>query len=300
WYRCYNWSGGMFRDGDDGIREPGGNICQSASKKNTTMPVRFLGKMYELTGKEQYKEAVLTAGDYIYNHLYPENKYYGGTCDNPNAVDKEAGVFAMYAYDTLYTLTKDKKWIDCLRQATAFTMSAVLVTSFPIRPNSSDLKAAYPLKYGYTDGSSFIVCGGTGVDNYIAYIYYELFRIYIITGEEIYLKQAEFIQQNTKSIMDWDGKLGYPYRSLVAEASTIFSFGFSSAVDDEGIMGVWLPWSSVANAEPISKMIVEFGAADVMNFKDIPLDELRTRLDQIGVGGKAHRIFLNTVAREID
>ena len=187
-----------------------------------------------------------------------------------------------------------------MHQATAFTMSTVLVTSFPIKSNSSDLKAAYPLKYGYTDGASFIVCEGTGVDNYIAYIYYELFRIYIITGDDIYLKQAEFIQQNTKSIMDWDGKLGYPYRSLVAEASTIYSFGFSSAVDDEGIMGVWLPWSSVANVEPISKMIVEFGAADVMSFKDTPLEELRMRLDQVGVGGKAHRIYLNSVAKLID
>ena len=98
--------------------------------------------MYELTGKDEYKTAALAAGDYIYNHLYPENKYYGGTCDNPNAVDKEAGVFAMYAYDALYMLTKDEKWIECLKQATAFTMSTVLVISFPIKQNASDLKAA--------------------------------------------------------------------------------------------------------------------------------------------------------------
>jgi hypothetical protein len=299
WYRCYNWSGGRFRDGDNGIREPGGNITQSESKKNTTMPVRFLGKMYELTGKDEYKTAALAAGDYIYNHLYPENKYYGGTCDNPNAVDKEAGVFAMYAYDALYMLTKDEKWIECLKQATAFTMSTVLVISFPIKQNASDLKAALPLKYGYTDGSSFIVCEGTGVDNYIAYIYYQLFRIYILTGEEVYLKQAEFIQQNTKSIMDWDGALGYPYRSLVAEASTIWSFGFGSAVDDEGIMGVWLPWSSVANAEPIAKMLVEFGKADVMAFRDVPLEELRAMLDEVGIGGNSHRIYPNNIVQKL-
>ena len=299
WYRCYSWSGEMFKDGADGIREPGGNICQSESKKNTTMPVRFLGKMYELTGKEEYKTAVLAAGEYIYNHLYPENKYYGGTCDNPNAIDKEAGVYAMYAYDALYMLTEDDKWIDCLRQATAFTMSTVMAIRFPIKANASDLKAAYPLKYGYTDGLSFITCGTAGIDNYIAYIYYQLFRIYIITGDETYLKQAEFIQQNTKSTMDWDGALGFPYRSLVAEASTIYSFGFGSAVDDEGIMGVWLPWSSVANVEPIAKMIVEFGAADVMHFKDISLAELRDRLAAIGIGGNAHRTYPNTVVNKL-
>lgn len=297
WYRCYNWDGKMFVDGDNGIPEPSGDICQSSSKANTTMPVRFLGKMYELTGNESYRTAALAAGDYVYENLYSLGYYQGGTCDNPNAQDKEAGVFAMYCYDALYMLSKDAKWIECLKQATAFTMSSVIAYSFDIMESSSDLKAAYPLKHGYTDGLSFITCGGTGVDNYIAYIYYELFRIYIITGEEDYLRQAEFIQQNTKSTMDWDGALGYPYRSLVAEATTITSFGFNSATDDDGIMGVWLPWASVANAEPIAKMYDGFGSADVSDFEDTPLEELRAVLEEIGVGGNAHRQYVTSVVR---
>ena len=297
WYRCYNWDGGMFRAGDNGIPEPGGNICQSSSKANTTMPVRFLGKMYELTGREEYRTAALAAGEYIYEELYPLGYYQGGTCDNPNAQDKEAGVFAMYCYDALYMLSKNEKWIDCLRQATAFTMSSVLAYSFDVMESASDLKAAYPLKHGYTDGLSFITCGGTGVDNFIAFLYYELFRIYIITGEESYLRQAEFIQQNTKSTMDWDGALGYPYRSLVAEATTITGFGFNSATDDDGVMGVWLPWASVANAEPIAKMYDGFGSADVMDYADVPLEELRAALDKIGVGGNAHRKYVTSVVR---
>ena len=297
WYRCYNWDGKMFEDGDNGIPEPGGNICQSSSKANTIMPVRFLGKMHELTGDAKYRTAALEAGEYIYGELYPLGYYQGGTCDNPNARDKEAGVFAMYCYDALYMLTKEDRWIDCLKQATAFTMSSVIAYSFDIMEAASDLKAAYPLKHGYTDGLSFITCSGTGVDNFISFIYYELFRIYIITGEKEYLRQAEFIQQNTKSTMDWDGALGYPYRSLIAEATTIASFGFNSAVDDDGVMGVWLPWASVANAEPIAKMYDGFGSADVADFEDVPMEELRAILDGIGVGGNAHRRYVTSVVR---
>ena len=297
WYRCYNWNGTMFVNGDNGIPEPGGNICQSSSKANTTMPVRFLGKMYELTGETKYKTAAIDGGEYVYRVLYPVGYYTGGTCDNPNAVDKEAGVYAMYCYDTMYMLTKDSKWIECLKQATAFTMSAVVAYSFEINQNSSDLKAAYALKYGYTDGLSFICCGSTGVDNYIAYIYYELFRIYIITGEKTYFDQAEFVQQNSKSTMDWDGKLNYPYKSLVAEATTIYSFGFSSATDDNGVMGVWLPWASVANAEPIAKMYDHFGTADVKDLEDYPLETLRESLEQYGIGGKKHRKYLAACIR---
>ena len=294
YYRCYNYEGGPFQNWDDEIEEPAGNICQSESKSCTPIAIRFLGKMYEFTGDESYKEAALKAGNYVYQEIYPTATYWGGTCDNPNRVDKEAGVFAMYAYDTLYTLTGEAKWLQCLKQAATFTMSTVMIFSFETKP--SILKSAYPLQYGYNDGMSFIVCeSGAGVDNYAAYIYYELFRIYILTGDKSYLKQAEFIQQNTKSIMNWDGALGYKYKSLVAEASSISTFTYSSASD-----GAWVSWSSVANAEPIAKMYTNFGTADVMDYQDVPVSELAKTLSEIGVGGKAHRAYENTIVSTIE
>lgn len=292
YYRCYNYDGGPFVSWDNGIEEPVGNICQSFSKSASIMPVRFLGKLYESTGDESYKQAALNAGEYVYNNMYLTGSYKGGTCDNPNATDKEAGVYAMYCYDTLYMLTKDEKWLECLRQSAAFTMSTVMAFSFPVK--ESRLKSAYPLYSGYNDGMSFIICGSGGVDNYIAYAYYELFRIYILTGDISYLKQAEFIQQNTKSIMNWDGTLNYKYKSLVAEASTIYAFSYSSASD-----GAWVTWSSVANAEPIAKMYTNFGNADVMTYKNTSLDELRSKIDEIGCGGNTHIVYENSVVNQI-
>ena len=292
WYRCYNYDGGPFRNWDNGIEEPAGNICQSESKLNTNLPVRFLAKVYEMTGKEAYREAAIAAGEFVYKNIYPTGVYTGGTCDNPNRVDKESGVYAMYCYDALYMLTGEARWLECLKQATAFTMSTVQIFSYPVR--DSALKAAYPCEYGYNDGMSFICCNSTGADNYIAFIYYELFRVYILTGEYTYLRQAEFIQQNTKSIMNWDGALGYAYKSLVAEASTTAGFTFDSASD-----GAWVTWSSVANAEPIAKMYTNFGSADVMDYAETPLEELRQILQQTGVGGYAHRYYENTVASQV-
>lgn len=294
YYRCYNYDGGPFVSWDNGIEEPPGNICQSTSTSATPMPIRFLAKMYEMTGDESYKEAALKAGEYVYQNIYNLGYYYGGTCDNANAKDKEAGVYAMYAYDALYTLTGDAKWLSCLQQAAAFTMSTVMIYSFEVK--KSTLKSAYPLNYGYNDGMSFIACHyGSGVDNYASFIYYELFRIYIMTGNPTYLKQAEFIQQNTKSIMNWDGALNYKYKSLVAEASSISSFTYSSASD-----GAWVTWSSFANVDPISKMLTNFGHADVMYYADTELSELRTQLSNIGVGGKEHKAYPeNTVVSQL-
>lgn len=292
YYRCYNYDGGPFNNWDNGIEEPVGNLCQSYSKSSSIMPVRFLGKLYESTGDESYKQAALNAGNYVYENMYLTGSYQGGTCDNPNATDKEAGVYAMYCYDALYMLTKDAKWLECLKQAAAFTMSTVMTFSFPVK--ESKLKSAYPLYSGYNDGMSFITCGSGGVDNYIAYAYYELFRIYILTGDKSYLKQAEFIQQNTKSIMNWDGTLNYKYKSLVAEASTIYAFNYSSASD-----GAWVTWSSVANAEPIAKMYTNFGNADVMTYQDINIEQLRNTIDEIGCGGNTHIVYENSVVNQI-
>lgn len=291
WYRCYNYQGEYYKGNETDIPWNPGDITRSTSKNNSTMPVRFLGKMYEFTNDQKYYDAVIKAGDFIYTSLFPKNAYYGGTCDNPDCMDKEAGVYAMYAYDTLYTLTKDAKWLDCLKQAAIFTMSSVLTVSFKIQESVSSLKAAYSLQCGYTDGLSYICCNGTALDNYAAYIYYELFRIYVYTGEEIYYDMAEFIQQNTKSTMDWDGVLNYSYKSLTPEASTIYSFGYNSAIDDEGTQGVWLPWQSAANAEPIAKMYDTFNAGDVREFAYTPVEELQQTLSEFGVGGNAHRLY---------
>ena len=288
-YRCYNYQGTYYAGNESDITWNPGDIARSQSKHNTPIAVRFLGKMYEFTGEAKYLSAVNKAGDYIYKNLYPEHVYYGGTCDNPDAIDKEAGVYAMYAYDTLYTLTGESKWLPCLEQAAVFTMSSVLAVRYKVKSNASSLKAANAFKYGYTDGLSYICIGGTSLDNYAAYIYYELFRIYILTGKSVYLDMAEFIQENTKGTMDYDGSLGYAYPSLTPEATTIYSFGWSSAKDDNDVEGVWLPWQSAANAEPIMKMMETFGNPDVGTFRSTEISALRETLASYGVGGHEHK-----------
>jgi hypothetical protein len=277
YYRCYNRDGGIFKDGDNGIADPGGNICQSDSKENTAMAVRFLVDMYEFTGDEAYKNAAIRAAEYVYENQYSRGYYIGGTCDNANVIDKEAGVFALYCYDAMYTLTQDEKWIDPMKQAAAFVMSMVQCFSFPAG-EESNLKASGAFKAGYNDGSSFITSEMDGIDNFAAVVYYHLFKLYIITGDPIYFYQAEFMQQNSKSTMDWDGKLGYAYKSLVPEATSIDEFMFFSAGDDHGVMGVWLPWQSVANATPIIDMKLTFGVSDVADLADKSVEELRDML----------------------
>ncbi|MBQ8370131.1 MAG: hypothetical protein IJY35_09150 [Clostridia bacterium] len=274
WYRCFDYEGNPYVDPAPGIHKPGNreDICDSFSKNNTTMPVRFLKSVFDLTGDVRCRDAAVRAGEFVYRELYPASSWKGGTCDNPNVTDKEAGVYAMYCFDAMYLLTGDEKYLTALESAAAFTMSSVYTVSVPVKDTT--LKAGIPMKAGYIDGMSLITARANGADNYIAFAYAELFRIYVLTGKKTYLRQAEFLQQNTKAIMNWDGALGYKYKSLVAEASTVitrdgpFTYG---SVDN----GVWLPWCSAANADPIAKMLTIFGKADVADLADVPLDELR-------------------------
>lgn len=272
-FRCYAWSGKVFEDGDDGITEPGGNICSSYSKENTSMPVRFLYEMYRLTEKEEYLTSAVKAGNYVYDNQYARGYYIGGTCDNPNVIDKEAGTFAMYCYNTMYEITGEAKWLNASEQAAAFVMSMVQCFSFPAGENST-LLAAAPFRNGYNDGMSFIISDHDGLDSFAGVIYYDLFRIYEATGEKIWLDEAEFIQQNSRNTADNGGVFGFPYRSIQAEATSVSGFSFFSAQGpDDGVQGVWLPWQSAVNLQPMCRMINDYGCADVVKAAEALTDE---------------------------
>lgn len=90
-------------------------------KFNTTNPIRFLIKLYGATGERKYLDAAEKAGDYAYANIYEPSLYVGGTSDNNNTIDKEAGVMAMNAFLSLYDATKDAKWVEALRGAADYT-----------------------------------------------------------------------------------------------------------------------------------------------------------------------------------
>ena len=68
--------------------------------------------MYHRTGDIDYRNAALKAAEFSYTELYQKlGKYVGGTPDNPNTVDKEAAIFALYGFNAAYGLSRDKKYL---------------------------------------------------------------------------------------------------------------------------------------------------------------------------------------------
>lgn len=280
-----------------GVQNPDGSFCrayetngqvenrnqdsrfQGSSKLNTPIAVRFLAKMYELTNDEKFKNAAVAAAEFCYTELYEKlGKYVGGTPDNPNTVDKEAAVYAMYCFNAAYMLTKDTKFLKAAEHATVCALSWTFVYDWVVPNFTTDDALKNPFSDGGVIGFSIIATGHSGADNYSAYTFYETYKMYLLTGDEFYLEAAKLLQNDTKLSTDYDGKVGYKYRAMMPEATNVSDFKFRS-------VGSWLPWSGVANIEPIANFEETFGVDDIFEVT-ATYEEQVALLEAYGIGGR--------------
>lgn len=270
-YRAYNTSGEVETGGD--------RNTLGTSKLNTPVAVRFLVKMYEHSGDKKYKTAAIRAAEFSYNELYKKlEKYVGGTPDNPNTVDKEAAIFALYAFNAAHDLTGEEKYLKAAEHAAVSVMTWAYCYDFAI-PHMNDAdKLKNPFSQGGTLGFSIIATGHSGADNFIAYVFYEMFKLYIKTGNDLYLDMANFLEYNTKLNTDYDGRMNYKYKAFMPEATNIADLAFRS-------VSLWLPWSSIANIEPIVYLEEAFGTKELNEIND-DIETLRKKLKAYGTGGK--------------
>ena len=235
--------------------------------------------MFEHTGEQKYKDAALRAAEFSYNELYLKlGKYVGGTPDNPNTVDKEAAIFALYGFNAIHEVTGDPKFLKAAEHAANCAMSWTYCYDFAI-PNRDEKDAAKnPFTQGGITGFSIIATGHSGADNFIAYMFYEMYKLYIKTGNKLYLHMAKLLQNNTKLNTDFDGRMNYKYHAFMPEATNVADLAFRS-------VSLWLPWASIANIEPIIHLEEAFGEKDIFRI-NMSLSELQNKLAAYGVGGK--------------
>lgn len=267
---------------DGTVETGGGAVVQGGSKLNTPVAVRFLAKMYEHTGDAAYRRSALAAAAFAYRTLYLERgKYVGGTPDNPNTVDKEAAVFALYAFNAAYQLGGGKKYLRAAAHAACCALSWTYCYDFAVPSGQDGEGVKNPFRQGGTSGFSLIATGHSGADNFMAFAYYEVYKLYVATGCRAFREMALFLQNHTKQCTDFDGRLGYRYRAFMPEATTVADFSFRS-------VGLWLPWSGVANVEPVVQMRDTFGSSDIARLAD-RLPRLRRQLRAYGCGGRPMR-----------
>ena len=221
----------------------------NASTTNTSHIIPLLVDLFVLTKERRYRDAALLAGQHILTNQISTYNFVGGTPDNPDVIDKEAGVKALSALLALYDLTGDKAYIRHAMTAADFVCSWTYYHDISIPDGSRD--QAFPKGRG-TRGTSIIATGHSGADTFSSIVWFDLLRLYVLTGDVYWQRQALFHAYASKQLLDHDGSLGYAMPGLQNEAFSV------APLRGRGVR-LWLPFLTTTHLEPIVR------ASDVYN-----------------------------------
>ncbi len=245
-YRSYHW------DGTPDVRSPSA----------TTHPVRFLVDLTFATGDGRYRAAAVRAGTFAVGDIGATANYYGGTADNADVTDKEAGWIAFDSFLSLYDATADRRWLAAAERAAAFTETWAYCWSVPIPAGQTDV-ALPPVKT--TAGLSLIATGHSGCDLFLAFAPAAYLRLSVATGDAHWADVARLLQHDTAQFVDVGGSLGYAVPGLVTEAATL--------ADARGRgVNVWLPWCTAAYLDSFGQLRQAFGTVSVDDVLNLPAD----------------------------
>lgn len=221
-------------------------------KFNTSNVIRLLVALFWETGEPALRQAALRAGEYCYQSIYLPLSYIGGTADNDNTIDKEAGMLALYAFLALYDLDGQARWLHAACGAADFIETWTYSYSFEVLP----AKGNAVFDRADITGLSLIATGHSHADGMMGYCPFDFYRLFLLTSDKHYLVFARFLLHNTKQTVDWSGKLGHAYPGLVEESGEV-------ARQFHNGLGKWLPWCTIAQIEALSRLEEWFGCSDI-------------------------------------
>ena len=268
--RTADWLSGVQNDDGSFYRSyhDDGSCCMD-SKASTQCVVRFLVQLYLVTKQDRYLGMAVRAGEWSRVHQYEGFEYRGGPCDTSDIMDKESGIYAMFAYIALYDLSGDRKWLEAACGAADYTETFTFVWHFPVY----NPYPAHPFNRYHISGQSNVSVGTAGGDIYMAACSYTYYRLYLLTGDRHYCDFAEFLNRNCKQANDPDGSCGYRYPGLVNEGAHFSEQEYRSRYH-------WLPWCTFVEVDPASRFEDTFGYHEIAEIEKLPMEE-RTRRNRI-------------------
>ena len=235
------------------------------SKSNSPSVIRFLVQMYLVTANESYKAAAVRAGEWCLETIVPTLEYRGGTCDNSDIQDKEAGIYGIFGFLSLYDLEGEERWLEAAKSAADYTETWTYAWKFPVVTPWT----RHPFNQYSISGQSIITIFG-GADVYMASCAYVYYRLYLITKDEHYLDFALFIYKNTRQSNDVDGTSGYCMRALGHESGNFTGQKIQSHYH-------WLPWCTFVEAEPTARLYDTFGFYEIEKIQRLEDEELAAK-----------------------
>lgn len=227
---------------------PGTDKIYDDNYQCTYNAMAFLVKVSDVTGddfwtahggKYPFLTAAKRAGDFVWQTYQKNEQYVGGTIDNNNIQDKEAGTLSLEGYLALYENTKDTKWLDRAKAAADYAETYIYGWNVPMPEDQTDQTLQWK-KDASTIGVSKISTQGSGVDQWMAGDVDEYARLYKYTNDPHYKDIATMLLHNTKNMVALPGRLWDLYEPGAQQEH----WGISSGRGQARHRGA-LPWVTV-------------------------------------------------------
>jgi len=178
-------------------------VLSDPRSSNAVVP--FFVRLTRVTGEQKYLEAALRAAELCWALDGCRGFFVGGTLDNANVVDKEAGTLALAAYLTLLKATGDSRWLGRARVAADFAETWIYLWNVPMPEGEADDELHW--KRGVTTvGAQLIATGHSLTDAYMAWDVANYAALARLTGDEHYLEVARLLLHNTKTMLALPGR----------------------------------------------------------------------------------------------
>lgn len=221
--------------------EPGtGNVLVD-SPYSTYNAIPLFTELWQVTGDKDYLDAAVAAGEWCWKSGHAEMRFIGGTIDNPNIIDKEAGTLSLEGYLALYAATKDPLWLEAARYAADFAETWIYIWNVPICPDEEEEMLHW--KKGLpTIGMQLIASGHSLTDMYMAFDVDEYAMLYRLTGDEHYRDVAAILLHGTKTMISLsDAPFDFSGEGWQQEHWSL------APRRGQGLHRGWLPWVNTSH-----------------------------------------------------
>ena len=183
---------------------PGSGEIVDGSPLSSYNPIPMLVLLSSETGDPRYERAAENAGNFAWNHGQAQGQFVGGTIDNPDILDKEAGTLSMEAYLALYGATKNAQWLDRAEAAANYAETYIYLWNVPMAADEDN--ASLHWKRGVpTYGTQLIATGHSLTDEFMAFNVADYARLSRLAHDNHYLDVATLLLHDTKSMTAVEG-----------------------------------------------------------------------------------------------
>lgn len=218
------------------------------SSKSSYTAIPFLARLAKVTGERAYLEAASRAAEFCWSEGQSVGNFVGGTLDNPDVVDKEAGTLSLEAYIALYEATGEERSLTRAAAAANFAETWMYCWNVPM-PEDADAEQLHWKKGVSSVGYQLISTGHSAVDGYMAFDVANYAKLYAYTGDRHYLEVAKILLHNTKQMLALPGRVydlaGPGWQQEGWNLTPPRGYGWHRH---------WLPWVAASHLEGIVEL----------------------------------------------